>query len=186
MRTTLRLSVLCLSLLAATQASASASFANRSLGIGVGGFRLLGDDQQLIDYGVPITLEGTYYIESGFDLYARIPLMLLYQRQGVTSSGGGGLVLATGGQVGFRYFFSEENLRPYIGLHLAGLYVFRDSALAGGRANFMFGPGVGVGLDLFVADSISIGVRAYTDMFITLNAPVAFSLGGALNACTYF
>ena len=49
------------------------------------------------------------------------------------------------------------------------------------------GPGAGAGVDFFVADSVSLGLRGTVDLFITLNpTSVLFSVGGGLNATTYF
>ncbi len=184
MRTILSTVVLCAALGLSTEASATASFANRSLGLGFGAFSLQPNGADIISWGLPITLEGGYYIENGFDLYLRVPLMLLSQRTGFgPDKSSPGVILATGGQFGVRYLFLEESVRPYVMLQLAGLYLFRDSSLGN---NFYAGPGVGVGVDFFVADSISLGVRGTFDLFITLNAPTLFSVGGGVNATTYF
>jgi outer membrane protein len=186
MRKTLSMYVLAVALLSASQAMASASFANRNLGLGVSGFGMLGNNSSTgIDWGVPITLEGGLYIESGFEVFLRIPLMFAYQKFGVTADGGGGIVIASGGQFGVKYMFLEESIRPYVTLHLAGLYFIRDAA-AVMLPNFFIGPGVSVGVDFFVGESISLGVRGYLDMFVTLNVPPSFSLGAGACATTYF
>ncbi len=181
--------VLVVGLLGATEAFASASFANRNLGLGVSGFGILGSGSQGsigIDWGIPITLEGGFYIESGFEVFLRIPLLFAYQKFGVTPGGGGGIVIASGGQFGLKYMFLEESIRPYVTLHLAGLYFIRDAASVMGLPNFFLGPGIGVGLDFFVGESISIGARAYLDMYVTLNVPPSFALGAGACATTYF
>ncbi|MBL9037854.1 MAG: hypothetical protein JNG84_04995 [Archangium sp.] len=171
----------------ASSAWASASFANRSLGVSVSGFKLV-SDSELIDWGVPISIEGGYYLDNGFEAFVRASFMFAYQRAFVQANGEGGIVIAGGGQVGLRYLFSEESLRPYVDLHFAGFYVSRDATLQGtGVApNGLWGPGVSVGLDYFVGDSISIGGRAYVDLFIALNTPLRWALGGGLNVATYF
>ncbi|GMU59314.1 MAG: hypothetical protein AMXMBFR34_10770 [Myxococcaceae bacterium] len=182
MRKTLTTVVLAAALLTAAPAAAgTGSFANRSLGLGFGGFKFMGENE-LIDWGLPITLEGGYYLENGFDIYLRVPLMLLYQKAFVTSTGGGGLVFATGGQFGARYLFLEEDIRPYVNLHLAGIYIFRDAIYG----NFFFGPGAGGGLDYFVGESVAIGARMYFDMFININQPLRFAIGGQVYVSTYF
>lgn len=180
MRKTMPLAVVLFAVLLGGEAKAQ--FQNRSVGLGFGAMKLAADVEPIV-WGLPLTLESTLYIESGFDLYLRVPLMLLYQNYGVTAGGGGGLVLATGGQFGVRYLFSEEGVRPYVGLHLAGIYIVRDTAVG---PSFMGGPGVNAGLDYFVSDSISIGGRAYFDLFLTLNAPVRMNFGGGFNVATYF
>lgn len=187
MRKTLSTWVLVVGLLGATEASASASFANRNLGLGVSGFGILtGANSIGIEWGVPITLEGGFYIESGFEVFLRIPLLFAYQKFGVTKDGGPGIVIASGGQFGLKYMFLEESIRPYVTLHLAGLYFIRDAAASNGLNNFFIGPGIGAGLDFFVGESVSLGARAYLDMYVTLNVPPSFSLGGGIAATTYF
>jgi len=181
MRTTAAALVVGLTLLVAP--SAHAQFANRSLGIGLGYMKLNAGDLTPIPWGLPLTLEATYYVENGFDLYLHVPLMLLYQGAGVTPDGGGGLVVATGGQFGFRYLFMEETLRPWAGAHLAGIYIFPAAQTPGA---VMGGVGVSGGVDYFVSDSISVGARLYVDLFLQLNQPVWFSVGGGLSAATYF
>lgn len=183
MRSTTLAVVLCL-VLGSTPVLASASFANRSLGLGVSGFSLQPSGADVVTWGVPVTLEGGLYVENGFDLYLRVPFMILSQKVGFgPDKSSPGLILATGGQFGVRYLFMEESVRPYVMLHLAGLYMFRDATLGN---NFYAGPGAGAGIDFFVADSISLGLRATFDLYLTLNAPVLFSVGGGANITTYF
>jgi hypothetical protein len=181
MRKTLTMVVLAAGVLSAVPVQAgTGSFANRSLGLSVGGFRLFGENEA-VDWGLPISLEGGYYLSDGFDLYLRVPFMLMYQRVGVTETGGG-LIFATGGQFGVRYLFLEEDLRPYVNLHLAGLYFVRNQNLG----NFFFGPGFGGGLEYFVGESVAVGARAYVDLFINLNQPLRYSIGGQAYVTTYF
>jgi hypothetical protein len=185
MRKTLSAVALAVGLVGAVPAAAgTGSFANRSLGLGIGGFKFLGETDG-ISWGLPVTLEGGYYIESGFDLYLRVPLMILYQNYFVTPQGGGGVVFGTGGQFGVRYLFLEEDVRPYLNLHLAGIYIVRDVSISN-FGNFFFGPGVGGGLDYFVGESIAIGARVYVDMFINFNQPLRWAIGGGANFSTYF
>lgn len=188
MRKTFSSWVVLVGVLFAAQAHASASFANRNLGLGVSGFAIVGDSTAIgIDWGVPITLEGGFYIDSGFELFLKVPLLFAQQKFGVTQNDGPGIVIASGGQFGVRYLFLEESIRPYVSLHLAGLYFIRDEKLNAGRLNnFFAGPGAALGVDFFVGESISLGIRAYTDMYLTLNKPVNFAVGGGAYATTYF
>ncbi len=185
--------VLVFGLLAASEANASASFANRNLGLGVSGFGIVGamTNGIAIDWGIPITLEGGFYIESGFEVFLRIPLLFAQQKFGVTADGGPGIVLASGGQFGVKYMFLEESIRPYVTLHVAGLYFIRDAAAVMATSgqtlnNFFIGPGTSVGVDFFVGESISLGARAYVDMYVTLNVPPNFAIGAGIAATTYF
>lgn len=178
--------VLVFGLLAASEANASASFANRNLGLGVSGFGILGAANSTgIDWGIPITLEGGFYIESGFEVFLRIPLLFAQQKFGFNTADGKGIVLASGGQFGVKYMFLEESIRPYVTLHVAGLYFIRDAA-AVMLNNFFIGPGISTGVDFFVGESISLGARAYVDMYVTLNVPPNFAIGAGIAATTYF
>lgn len=177
MRTDIRAALCCVLLSTSSAAiAATGSFANRSLGVGLGGFKLLGETP-LIDWGAPLTLEGGLYLENGWDFYLRVPLMLLKQNANPDQP----LIFAFGGQLGVRYLFLEESVRPYLGAHLAGLYLVRDAL-----PNYFVGPGANAGLEFFVVESISIGARAYVDLYLNLNQPPGFSVGGALYATTYF
>ena len=169
------------------------SFGNKSLGLGLGFLGLNGGDREPVKWAFAATLEGELYIDSGFQAYLRIPFMLAHQDCCVADStlrNGEGLVIGTGGQLGVRYMFLEEAIRPYVGLHLSGLYFAREGeTYADGSAvtgNFQFGPGVCAGIDFFVAESISLGARAFFDLYIVLNAPVRFAGGGNLVVSTYF
>lgn len=186
MRKTLSTWLLAAGLLFSTNALATASFANRNIGLGVSGFTILGDATAVaIDWGVPITLEGGMYLDSGFELFLKIPFLFAQQKFGVTANNGPGVVIGSGGQFGVKYMFLEESIRPYVDLHLAGLYFVRDSA-ATGLNNFFLGPGVGVGCDFFIAESVSVGARGYFDLYITLNKPLSMALGGGAYVTVYF
>jgi outer membrane protein len=186
MRTALKLS-LALSLLLATSAHAT-SFANRGLGLGVGFMKLFTDDSSVPEFAVPLWLEGSYYAENGFDVYVRIPLALASVKIGAPTASGAGLVVATGGQFGVRYLFMEETVRPFVSLHLSGIYVIRPTqqGVIDVGSNLLAGPGVGAGVEYFVGDSVSLQLRGFFDWFIALNTPQRFSLGGTLTASTYF
>jgi outer membrane protein len=169
--------VLLAGLLGAIPANATASFANRSLGLGLTGFKLFGESGN-IDWGVPISLEAAYYIENGFELYLRVPAMVLSQPLLVPP-----VIFGTGGQFGLRYLFMEESIRPFINFHLAGLVFFREPKVV------FAGPGAGAGIEFFVGDSVSLGLRAYGDLFVTLaDRGFIFSVavGGGIFTSVYF
>lgn len=185
MRTALKLA-LALSVAVTTTAHAT-SFANRGLGLGVGFMKIFTDDSSVPDFAIPLWLEGSYYAENGFDVYVRIPLALANVKIGAPTTSGAGLVVATGGQFGVRYLFMEETLRPFVSLHISGIYVIRPTSTSVDvGSNLLAGPGVGAGVEYFVADSVSLQLRGFFDWFIALNAPQRFSLGGTLTAATYF
>ncbi len=180
MRQTLKLSMLLLVVCGGTQAFASASFANRNLGLSVSGFKLLGDSPG-VDWIVPIALEGGLYIDSGFEVYLRPQFFIANTLIGAPTTSGMGLIIGGGGQLGVRYLFLEESIRPYVGLHIGALVLNRVP-----QAVAFPGAGVEFGCDFFVAESVSLGLRAVTDLYIELNRPVMFSLGGGAYATTYF
>ncbi|MDP3499245.1 MAG: hypothetical protein Q8S33_02900 [Myxococcales bacterium] len=186
MRTALKLA-LTFSLITASAAHAT-SFANRGLGLGLGYMRIFSDDSTVPDFAIPLWLEGSYYAENGFDVYIRIPLALANVKIGAPTASGAGLVVATGGQFGVRYLFLEETIRPFVSLHLSGIYVLRPTQ-AGSvdiGSNLLAGPGVGAGVEYFVGDSVSLQLRGFADWFISLNGPQRFSLGSTLTVATYF
>jgi outer membrane protein len=165
---------------------AHAQFANRSLGASIGFIKLFGGANNSVagstnvDFAVPLTIDGTLYIENGFDIYAHIPLMLVSVSFGANTLSGAGLVFGTGGHLGVRYLFSEEDFRPYIGIEVAGFVLLA-------KTNVVFiGPGAVAGFDYFALDTVSIGVRGFFDAFIELNVPIRPAAGGAVNVAVYF
>jgi outer membrane protein len=169
-------------------AFASASFANKSLGIGLGYTKFLGDllsvQGVLTDWAVPLTFEGGIYIESGFEAYLRANILFLYQRTGLGSDGlSSGILTGFGGQLGIRYLFLEESIRPYVNLHLAGFAIPKSDAPVAGLP----GIGGGGGVDFFVGESVSIGARVNADLYLSL-VPIIprVALGFGVSATTYF
>lgn len=164
--------------------SAHAQFANRSLGAGLGFIKLFGGTTRAgvtgIDFAVPLTLEGSLYIENGFDIFAHVPLMLVNVTSGAATTSGAGLIFGTGGHLGVRYLFSEETLRPYVGLEAAAFVLLASTTVILG------GGGVIAGIDYFVADTVSIGARGFFDLFIELNVAPRPAVGGALTVGVYF
>lgn len=180
MRKTLKLSMLLLVMCGATQSFASASFANRSLGLSVSGIKLLGDSPG-VNWVVPIALEGGLYIDSGFEVYLRPQFFIADTLVGAPTPTGMGLIIGGGGQLGVRYLFLEESIRPYVGVHLAALVLNRTP-----QAVAFPGVGAQFGCDFFVGESVSLGIRGIVDLFIELNRPVMFGIGGGAYATTYF
>lgn len=158
---------------------ARAQFANRQLGLGVGFTKFSNSGLGGLDFTVPLTLEGGLYVENGFDLYLRIPLMFVRSVSGVINFG-------LGGQLGARYLFLEETIRPWVGAHLSFTYLFRGDV--GNDANAIFGPGINAGCDFFVTDTVSIGPRLFFDLYVALNTPSPLrpAFGGVVAVNTYF
>jgi len=171
LRTGARPLAVALALFATTQASAQ--FSNKSLGLALGYMKMNADPS--VDWAVPLSLEGSLYIESGFDLVIRVAPML------VTNKISGLQLFGCSFNLGVRYLFSEESLRPYVGIGLAGLYLDRVDQQAG-----YAGVGAFAGLDYFVADSISIGARAFANIYLMLNTPMTEGFGAQGVVATYF
>ncbi|MHB8872778.1 MAG: hypothetical protein ACYC8T_03740 [Myxococcaceae bacterium] len=152
---------------------ASAQFANKSLGIAPG-FMVMNADPDA-DWAVPLSLEGTLYIENGFDLVIRAAPMLLTGKLEKRQ------YFAVSFNLGIRYLLSEESLRPYIGASLAGLYIERADHNKGYGGIGAFG-----GVDYFLSDSISIGARAFVNLYLMLNTQSTTGLGFQGVVATYF
>jgi outer membrane protein len=160
---------------------AHAQFANRSLGGGLGFIKLFGGGGGTgVDFAVPLSLEGTLYIENGFDVFAQIPLMVVSTTT-IQAGEKGHLVFGTGGHLGVRYLFLEETIRPYAGLELAGFVLITNPSPV-----VFIGPGAVAGIDFFVGDTVSIGVRTFFDLFIELNVSPRPAFGGVFSVATYF
>jgi hypothetical protein len=172
----------------APSALASASFANKNLGLGIGYTKFLGDLASvsgiLTDWAVPLTLNGGFYIESGFEAYLRIGALFMFQKTGLGADGtGSGVLVGLGGQFGARKLFLEENIRPYVGIHFAGF----GAAKEGQPVAFLPGVGTTGGVDFFVGESISLGVQVTADVYLSLVPVVArVSIGGGGVFTTYF
>jgi outer membrane protein len=108
----------------------------------------------------------------------------LYQKSGLGADGlSNGIIVGYGGQLGVRYLFLEESIRPYVNAHLTGFGVPKEGAPALALA----GLGVGGGVDFFVGESVSLGARVTADLFLSL-VPLQprFALGGGAYVTTYF
>ncbi|MCA2981094.1 MAG: hypothetical protein INH41_23885 [Myxococcaceae bacterium] len=163
--------------------SGAASFANRGVGLGLGVARVFGQDPSVPDAVSPLWLEYASYLEGGFEVFGRVPVAVASVRVGAEAPDGRGLVFSSGLQLGVRYLFLEEGVRPFVSLHLGGLIVARQAALGD---NVLAGPGAGAGLEVFVVSSVALQARVFAEWYVTLNAPQRFSLGATVTASTYF
>ncbi|MFN0062519.1 MAG: hypothetical protein ACKVPX_08365 [Myxococcaceae bacterium] len=166
-------------------APANAQFANRSLGLSVGYSQLFIDNAR---WGIPFGLEGSAYIEGGFDATASLHMMVL--EQPVCRDGSSCQVISLSPGIGFRYLFLEETIRPYVGAEFIYLHLFRDRSPTGtsvdGTVSDFIGIGPRVGVDFFVSDSISLGVRGHFNLYWMLNQPLQTAVGAMFKASTYF
>lgn len=160
-----------------TSTLAHAQYAPHSLGLGpqvsavVGTGRVMGG----------ISLEGTQYLEEGFELFIRVPVLIAETPVGADTVSGAGRVFSTGGSLGVRYLFLDGLVRPWVALQLSGLVLLTKP-----EALWFLGPGTTVGIDWVLSDSWSIGARAIYDVFIDLNGPWRHQLGGTLLVSVLF
>lgn len=176
MRNWLSAITVCAALLVGQEAHAQ--FANKSIGLGVG-YMSLNFDEGAIKGAIPIGLDGSLYIENGFDLVAHAYAMLL---SGIDpATGSTRQFVGVFGSAGIRYLFSEESLRPYVGADLGYFQTF-------GIDNTINRVGISPngGLDYFVADTVSIGARGQFTLYLMLNQPAATSLGLHGNVSAWF
>ncbi len=157
---------------------AAAQYGNSGLALTTGYFQVSEQQETVaVDSGIPIGLEGSRYLENGFETYLRLQGMLLKER--ITQQYVVGLAPA----IGIRYLFNEQGIRPYAGFDLSYLHIFGgDTGLVLDRV----GPGVNLGIEFAVSDQLSLGVRAQSALYVMLNKSPFFSLGASAVAATYF
>jgi outer membrane protein len=170
-------SILAVALLAS--GAAHAQFQNRHLGIELSPMRFTDAE---VTTGLMAVLDGAYYLDNGFEIGLRVPLAMF-----LTTTASKQL-LGTGGQAYVRYLFLQESLRPWVGLELDVLYLFRDNPDRSTNTQIFAGPGASVGLEYFVTNEISIGARTFAALYFGINSSSIFrpSYGGTLNASVYF
>ncbi len=159
-------------LLASTPARAQ--FANRSLGLSVGFYKLTANN---LDWAIPIALDGSIYIENGFEATASLDFMLLTQ----PCAAGPCQVIGLSPMLGFRYLFLEETIRPYIGLDLAYLHIFGLTAVSD-----YIGASPKVGCDFFTSENFSLGIVGRATFYWILNQPLNTAVGLQVKASVYF
>jgi outer membrane protein len=161
--------------------AAQAQFANRRIGLELGGLSFKDND---VKFGLMAQLEGSYYIENGFEVGLRIPAILFIANTSNTQYFG------TGGQLYVRYLISEEAFRPWVGLEVDVVGIIRPNASGDMSQNqqVFWGPGVSAGLDYFVADTVSIGIRPFFTLYLALNNAQLLrpSFGGSAAVHFYF
>jgi outer membrane protein len=164
-----------------TGSAAHAQFANKRIGFELGGMSFKDNE---IKAGLLAQLEGSYYIENGFEVGLRVPFYLFFTVQSNRQ------LFGTGGQLYVRYLISEEALRPWVGVDLDVAVVLRppDPAFPDQQQTVFWGPGITAGLDYFLADTVSIGIRPFFTLYIALNnnQPVRPGFGGSAAVHFYF
>lgn len=150
---------------ARAQYSSSVLTAGPTIGVSIGSARVHSG----------LLLEYSRYLESGFEFFARAPVLLTQVPAGADTSTGAGWVFATGLSLGVRYLFAEEAVRPWVGAQVGASILITTPSVT-----WFVGPGAGAGLEWVLSESIALGARATWDLFIHLNEPSVNQLGGAL------
>lgn len=156
-----------------TAAVVCGQFSNHSLGVGANAATSI-DHHPLWS----LSLEGSWYIENGFDLYVQVPFTL-------TTTTPNRLTPATGIHLGVRYLFLEESIRPWVGLHLANVTVFTMP-----DPTIFAGVGAAAGLEFFFTDAFTIGARGTYDLVLNVDltrpVDVRHNFGASLSVATWF
>ena len=146
-----------------------AQFANHSLGLELGYLNF--NNTEALGNTFFLGLDASLYIENGFEVVSLTKLMFPYDPIADTR------VLGLAPSLGVRYLFLEESFRPYVGVDLSYLHLFRDA----GDSNYV-GLGPNLGIEYFASDSISIGLRGQLNFYFSLNEATQSTL--MLSACT--
>ncbi|MFY1831102.1 outer membrane beta-barrel protein [Myxococcus fulvus] len=172
MRTLLCAFTFALALLGA--APAHAQFANRSLGLSLGYMDF--NRTKGLDDAFFLGIDASLYIENGFELVSLSKVA--FPRD--TTDPSRKRVVGLAPSLGIRYLLMEESIRPYLGSDISYLIVFKES-----MSNFV-GIGPNAGVDFFMSDSVSVGLRAQYNFYIALNEKTQNSLTLSAGVAAYF
>lgn len=150
--------------------AARAQFANRSIGFSTGYMQL---NDNVLTRAFPFGLMGTYYLEDGLELTARVHGLIITLALDGTQS------FAASGGLGVRYLFLQEQFRPYVGVELSYFQAFFQS----GGLNYV-GASPAAGFDVMFGPQLSFGPRAQVNVYWMLNKSInaAFEVTGELAA----
>ncbi|HVE83351.1 MAG TPA: hypothetical protein VND93_10910 [Myxococcales bacterium] len=151
---------------------AHAQFANRSIGFS-GGYIQLNDS--IVERGIPLGLFGSYYVEDGLEVVARLHGMI------VTLHTTGTQAFAADGGLGVRYLFLQEQFRPYVGLELSYFQAFFEN----GGINYV-GASPVAGFDVMLGSQLSVGPRGQVNVYWMLNRSVNAAFEVTLEVAAYF
>jgi outer membrane protein len=168
---------------------ARAQFQNKSLGVSVGYLNPLSTGGGSIAFGIPFGVTFSYYLDNHFELVVEADGIVARQGDPINSNIWGLSVTP----VGVRYLFLEETLRPYVGLDASYLYFFSPQSTSAGVTSVLGSDGsrdfVGVGptagIDYFISDTVTVGLKARFNVYISLNS-IQESFDASVRVATYF
>jgi outer membrane protein len=167
--------VLVASALASTHALAQ--YENHALSLSVGYVAL--HQGVVIVPGIAGGVGWTDYIDGGFEWTANADAMLLPEPDMT------GNIFGVSGGPGLRYLFLQESIRPWVGVALGYLLLFRSD-----QSWSHLGLGPSLGLDVFLTRQISLGLKVRLDFYGVLRDrdPISLQIssGGALVASAWF
>jgi outer membrane protein len=138
---------------------ARAQYANHSIGFEAG-YMVFDSDIGAGD-GPDVGVEATVYLDNGFELYFRT-LIGLHKDQAADKNAIGAFPA-----VGVRYLFSDESLRPYVGVTASYLHFFGGDTLPGS----LFAVSPNLGLEYFFEANTALGLQAEYHRVLALNGP---------------
>ena len=155
-----------------------AQFANRSIGFSAGYQKL--NEEARLEWGIPAGILYTAYLDAGFEATGHFHVMFV--RDSALSQ----TVVAVAPQLGIRYLFAQEFLRPYVALDISYLHLFYDQTASQSATVSYVGLGPNLGVDVFVNDTWSVGIRAQYNLYLALNRTPQSSIGATLEVATYY
>ena len=170
-----------------TGAQARAQFANHSIGFEAGGVYVANPEAQRVGSGAQVGLNASLYIESGFEVYFRALVGIHHGDAGICGGKPSGCeVVGVVPAMGFRYLFSEDTIRPYLGLTVGYLAFFGKNVDNSDNVNSRFSISPMGGIEFFVSDNFSIGLQAEYHLMLELNGSPAHAVIGVGKVGWYF
>lgn len=139
---------------------ARAQYANHSIGFEAG--YLFVDPLIQVGSGPDLGIEGTIYLDNGFELYLRVVAGIHDDLAVFPVQKAIGIFPA----LGVRYLFTQEALRPYLGLSVSFMHFFGDNL-----PSALFGVSPNAGLEYFFQANTAVGLQAEYHRILALNEP---------------
>jgi outer membrane protein len=145
---------------------ARGQFANHSIGFAAG-YAVI-DPQVRAGSGLVLGVESTLYLEAGFDLYFRV--LAGIHKDLVSDTNAVGFFPG----IGIRYLFSEDFVRPYVGVGLAFMHFFASANLP----SALFAASPFLGIEYFFDNNAAVGIQGEYQRILVLNGPGGNAFAG--------